>query len=78
MIVITFGSFCLLLVKSLALVYKKVAFVHDISVVNLKVGWCLFACSMNFSMTSLLECQRERLCRQYNVSKPVACERFRM
>ena len=40
-------------------VSKKVASVHDISVVNLIVEWCLFACLMNFSMTSLLVCQRE-------------------
>ena len=59
MIVMTFGSFCLLLVESMALEYQKVAFVHDISAVNFIVGWCLFACSMNFSTTSLLEYQRE-------------------
>ena len=40
-------------------VSKKVASVHDISAVNLIVGWCLFACSMNFSTTSLLVCDRE-------------------
>ena len=27
-------------------VSKKVAFAHDISAVNLIVGWCLVACSM--------------------------------
>ena len=37
-------------------VSKKVASVHEVSAVNLIVGWCLFACSMNFSTTSLLVC----------------------
>ena len=37
-------------------VSKKVASSHDISAVNLIVGWCLFACSMNFWTTSLIEC----------------------
>ena len=37
-------------------VSKKVASVHDISPVNLIVEWCLFACSMTFSTTSLIEC----------------------
>ena len=49
-----------LFVESLAFVYggvyKKVASSHHISAVNLIVGWCLFACSMNFWTTSLIEC----------------------
>ena len=40
-------------------VSTKVASVHDISAVNLIVGCCLFACSMNFLGTSLLVCQRK-------------------
>ena len=40
-------------------VSTKVTSVHDISAVNLIVGCCLFACSMNFSGTSLLVCQRK-------------------
>ena len=59
------------------MVSKEVASVHDISAVNLAVGWYLFACLINFS-THLCWCARERLCRQYNVSKPVVCERFRL
>ena len=49
-----------LFVESLAFVYggvyKKVAFSHHISAVNLIVGWCLFAGSMNFWTTFLIEC----------------------
>ena len=37
----------------------KVASVHDISAVNLIVGWCLFACQVNLSTTSLLVCKSE-------------------
>ena len=42
-----------LFVESLAFVYvyKNVASSHHISAVNLIVGWCLFACSMNFWTT---------------------------
>ena len=39
-------------------VSKKVASSDDISAVSLIVGWCLFACSMNFWTTSLIKCEK--------------------
>ena len=39
-------------------VSKKVASSDHISAVSLIVGWCLFACSMNFWTTSLIECEK--------------------
>ena len=42
------------------LVSKNVVSVSDISAVNLIVGWCLFACSMNLLISSLLTFQSEK------------------
>ena len=43
------------------LVSKNVVSVSDISAVNLIVGWCLFACSMNLLISCLLTFQSEKM-----------------
>ena len=55
-------AFFLFLILSLlyTLVSKNVVSVSDISAVNLIVGWCLFACSMNLLISSLLTFQSEK------------------
>ena len=42
-------------------VSRNVVSVSEISAVNLIVGWCLFACSMNYSISSLFKVQRENM-----------------
>ena len=50
-------------------VSKKVTSVHDISAVNLIVGWCLFACSMNLSTTGFVKGEALRLLRTNSLNK---------
>ena len=51
--------------ESLAFLYtlvsKNVVSVSDISALNLILGWCLFACSMNLLVSSLLMFQSEKM-----------------
>ena len=42
-------------------VSRNVVSVSQISAVNLILGWCLFACSMNCIITFLFEVQRENM-----------------
>ena len=54
-------KYCVSFKPLYTLVSKNVVSVSDISAVNLIVGWCLFACSMNLLISSLLTFQSEKM-----------------